>query len=470
MTTIRAQLQRRLALFLSALLVVVSAGLYLWIRSTLVSEFEAGLRKEVQALSGLIEFEEETHTMEFEATDAIRAAYGDSFAAGFLQISTSTGKTVWRSPTLGSMDLARDPGPAGAPSFFTLALPRGARGRGVCLKVIPRSDQVAPPPATVVLARDAASLEYRLDMVLALLALGTLVEIVGAVWIGRVVVARQMRPLQRVATDIQGISAESLSERLDPAPLAGELRPIVEKLNEFLGRLETSFERERRFSADLAHDLRTPVAGLRTLLEVTLERPRETEDYQATLRELLDIVLDTQGVLEKMLEVARSERGEIQPAWTTVVLQPALERAWKPFGVSARARDLEVQFALPGSLAVRTDPDLFRTVLSNLLANACAFADEGGTIRVEAAVDRTGVGLQIANPASHLTPGDLDHVFERFWRGEKARSTPGVHAGLGLNLVQNHVHILEGTVAVQLVNGCFTVVLHLPGAVDAARS
>jgi len=462
MTTIRAQLQWRLTILTSVLLVVASTGIYLLLRSAMVAEFDSGLRKEVQALSGLVEFEEDGNLIEFESSPEILSAYGDSPGAGFIQIWNTSGSTVWRSPSLGDIDLPRRPEPLGILRYFNLALPGIPCGRAVSLSCTPRSDIPHPPPVTMVLARDAASLDHRLDTFLAILATCTLLEILGAVWIGRSVVSRRLRPLQRVAEDIEGISAESLYHRLDAAPLAGELKPIVQKLNELFVRLETSFDRERRFSADVAHELRTPITGLRSLLEVTLERGRDPGEYRNTMEDLLAIVLDTQGVVEKMLEMARAERGDVNPRPRKMILSHVLDRAWKPFRQRCGGRNLELHLEIPDSLEIQTDPDIFHIILSNLLENACEHADPGGTVRVQAEPDRSGIHLRITNPASTLNPGDVNHVFERFWRGEKARSETGTHAGLGLGLVSTLVGALGGAITAHLEAGRFSVNIHLP--------
>jgi signal transduction histidine kinase len=248
------------------------------------------------------------------------------------------------------------------------------------------------------------------------------------------VVRRGLRPLDGLADRMRAIDAPRLELGLSPDAMPSELRPIVGRLTDLLGRLRASFERERRFSADVAHELRTPLAEMRTIAEVSLGEVEPGSEAGAALRDLRAAALQMERIVVTLLALARCEQGRQLVELEVVDLRQALSQAWAPLEESARGRALQVEID-PGSPPhVRTDPALLASILGNLLSNAVAYTPEAGSIAVSSSRVPEGVELRIVNSQRDLGPGDLEHLFEPFWRKEQARSG-GSHAGLGLALV-----------------------------------
>jgi signal transduction histidine kinase len=241
-----------------------------------------------------------------------------------------------------------------------------------------------------------------------------------------------------------------------------ELAPVVERLNDLLRRLADAFQRERTFTADAAHELRTPLAGLRSTLEVALSRPRESAEYREAMTECLAIVRRTDALVTSLLTLARLEGGQGPAHAEPIALAEAVRDALHPLEVRVAARRLAVNAQVAEDLRVAADRATLGTVLTALLENAAEYANEGG--RIDIGAERTGrsVTLRVANTGCHLSDDDVSHVFERFWRGDTSRTDTGVHCGLGLAIVRRAAWSLGGTATASASGDVFTIRIALP--------
>jgi two-component system sensor histidine kinase QseC len=262
-------------------------------------------------------------------------------------------------------------------------------------------------------------------------------------------------PLGRLARQAAAITADSLQTRFPVDSMPEELRPITSRLNDLLGRLEESFERERRFSADLAHELRTPLAELRSLAEVELAWP-ETEDAEKH-RETLDIALQMEAMVTRLLEMARGENRKIPLQSETVLMAPLLDEVWQPLAGRAERKQLAFTFNVPPDAVLQTDRTLFRSILANLLANAVEYTPQNGRGEINWKMD-TGE-LTVSNTVHDLDAADVPHLFERLWRKDKSR-TGGEHCGLGLALSRTFAGLLGFDLKAEFDNGQI-LTLHL---------
>jgi len=228
--------------------------------------------------------------------------------------------------------------------------------------------------------------------------------------------------------------------------LPEELQPIAVRLNELLARLQESFARERRFSADLAHELRTPIAELRSLAECALKWPESRDS--ATDQDMLAIARHMESLTTSMLALTRGETGQLAGQIGPVNFSTLIEETWSPFAARAAARGLKVNKVLPPTV-VSADPALLRSILSNLFDNAADYATEGGQLDLVVQVREPGVVFQIANPTVNLAAEDMAKLFDPFWRKEAARSG-GRHFGLGLALARTFATAMGWTLTAEL--------------------
>jgi two-component system sensor histidine kinase QseC len=245
--------------------------------------------------------------------------------------------------------------------------------------------------------------------------------------------------LDQLAEQAAGITAESLGTRFPTETLPGELTPISCRLNDLLGRLEQAFERERRFSADLAHELRTPIAELRSFAELALKWPEAREAQ--TDREVLGIALQMEGMVTRLLALLRSEHGRLPVTREPVVPEPLVTGLWKGFAERAATKQLRFACQMTGPAELETDPVLLRSILTNLLDNAVEYTPCGDLVELNYRGENDRFTFQVANTTEHLIPADVNKLFDRFWRKDAARSN-NEHSGLGLSLSKAFAQVL----------------------------
>ncbi len=435
MKTIRRELTRKLLLAAGLLLGAGCLTVYFCARAALQSEFDAGLRAKAQALATLTE--QKGSRLEMDFSDEHMPAF-EKGGADFFELWDAESRTVERSRSLRDGHLPFRHGTLEKPVFWNLKLPEDQRCRATGFKFRPQHAERQPansPPSDAILV--VASLRRELDRTLATLQLvlagcGLLLLAATAVVVPRVL-RREIKPLQTLAAEAAQIDASKLSARFATEGLPGELVPIAARLNELLARLEDSFERERRFSSDVAHEFRTPVAELRSLAELAIKLPdaRAAEADQETLA----IALHLESILTHLLALARGEGRGLPVQRERVELAALLRDVCEPFREKARARELDLKVNVPANAHAETDPVLLRSIVRNLVDNAVAYTPRGGEVQVETAADNGCLALRVLNTTDSLEERDLPHLFERFWRKDAARTADG-HTGLGLSLAR----------------------------------
>jgi len=305
----------------------------------------------------------------------------------------------------------------------------------------------AGPVFQLIVVSDREHLDENLGVLAGLSAGCAVVLLATVLWLIPFVLRRGLMPLDELGELAAGINSQSLATRFQVEELPAELRPIARRLNDLLARIEASFERERRFSADLAHELRTPLAELRSAAECALKWP---ESRQAGAdRETLTIAVQMEGMVGHMLALARSEQGQLQVHREPVVLDDLVQARWSRLEARARFRDLRVVFDLPEEplrTSVQADPVLLQSIVDNLLENAVEYTPPGG--KIEISVGSTA--LEIFNTVSDLRPEEVALLFERFWRKESARTGGGQHTGLGLSLARSFAAAMNFTLEAAL--------------------
>ncbi len=388
-----------LAVGTSAVLVAAGLVLYGLIRAELLAQFDATLASEARALATLVE-EKDGHLQ----TELAEHGVPKLQLAGrpvYYTIWDSEGTALERSSGLGDAQLARFGGTPAHPEFRPVVLPGQRAGRMVGFHFTPHRDEqddepgaddgafaqrTAPQPvaATLVVARDT------LELSRTLLRIGWLLTGVfgGAVLLSLVVTApivrASLRPLKRISARIKSLDTKSLAERLDAADAPSEVGAVIDCLNGLLDRLADAFQRERAFSANVAHELRTPLAGLRSTMDVALSKPRESDEYRRSLQQCQVICQQAESLTENLLLLARLDSGQFQLQRESIELNELLHQVWSPLAARAEARGLKVDWQLNGQVEVRTDTALLTMILRNLLDNAVCYADDDEQIEINA--------------------------------------------------------------------------------------
>ena len=454
MRSLRAMLTVRLLLGGFFVAGLAGAAVFWQVRSLLVREFDAGLCVTAQSLATLVEGKADGR-MEMDFSAETLPQYGRAGGAEGFDVRDSAGGEIRRSPSLGDAELPfwrLDPG---AVRYADVEMADGRVWRCLGLGIHPQAENVDGElqstrgvTAVLVAGRDRSGLDrmlMRLGWVLSIIVgVLSLLVVMLARWCARWSTA----PLVRLGERAAVMDGSHLSERFSGEEIPEELRPVVDRLNGLMERLEEAFARERRFTGTAAHELRTPLTEIRALAEVNLIAPGGEEERISSWRDVLESVVRMQDLAERLLALARAEEsgGVAGP----VVLGDLWADVHAACMQRSAGRAVVWDCDVPPELRVSADPVLLRIVLTNLCENACTYAPPGSTVRV-----RGGDGphvFSIANEAGDLVEEDLPRLCERFWRKDAARSYAG-HHGLGLAVAVEAARAAGGGLSIRLDQG-----------------
>jgi signal transduction histidine kinase len=297
-----------------------------------------------------------------------------------------------------------------------------------------------PKSVVLAIARNRTELDATLRRLSRVLWITGLLMVFLTAPIVTTISRRGLAPLERVGEQAARIDASKLGFRFPTEDLPLELQSICGRLNDLLARLETSFARERCFSADVAHELRTPITELRALAEIALKWPSSDPVVTGAFRDALDAVLQMQIIVDGLLTISRCESGIQMPVAGPVAMPGLVRRSWQPFETRAAEKRLRVQFDLSDDVFIQSDGGMLALILTNLFSNAVEYAPREG--RVQLQLRNNGhLEFNVANSVENISAEDLPHFFERFWRKDAARSS-SEHSGIGLSVSRACARVL----------------------------
>lgn len=455
MKSLRHQLTVALGLSTAALLVIGGLAIFFVTRGVLDDQFDDTLVAKATALITATEIDDGIFEIDLTVQDF--AGFGEG-GEDYFEIRREDQSVLADSPSL------RIAVPGLLPR---LAMPRGqdveivsgflADGRPARFYIqrfVPKDDfEREHQDLHLIAASPTRDLRYSLGVLASVIAGVGLLLLALIVPVLRQVLGRGLRPLDELSRQVRAISPGRLDQRLDLDGQPEELVPLGSALNAWLGRIEASFERERRFSSHAAHELRTPLAELRAMAELGATWPEEAGPERCA--EILKVADELQSLLDKLSLLARADAGSQPVERVGIDLESTLAAMEARFAAAAAKRKLRfIRHVTPGPF--RADPVLWNAILQNLIGNAVAHAPAGSEVRIVADPAR----LEISNPAPGLVREDLDRLFERFWRKEQ-RHRGEDHSGLGLSIVRACVLLLGGAVEPSLDEaGIFKVAIH----------
>jgi signal transduction histidine kinase len=291
---------------------------------------------------------------------------------------------------------------------------------------------------------------------------------------------RGLRPLRGLASAAGTISATSWSfSPPESARMTGELVPLVTAMESVLGGLERSFEQQKRFVGDAAHELKTAVAVVKSSLQLLSMRPRTAAEYEAGLERCLEDCERMEATVGQMLTLARMEEALTSPSESVVTdLEAALEDVRLQLDTMAQARSIPILIHSSWSggerhfddsrVQARIDPEQFKLLCTNLLMNAIQHSPTRGVIRVELRNRDDVAEIEIRDEGDGIDPADLPRIFERFSRSDPSRSRNTGGTGLGLAICKAVADRFHGRIQIQSERNAGTIVLvHLPLADDS---
>ena len=472
LSSLRSRLLVGMTASISVLLILFGMVIYTTIRRWSFEEFDFALERmaRTMAAAALVE----RGVIEVELAPELIPDFQQVQGVLYFQYWVEDGTVLDRSTSLCNANLPNFHGSGEAPVLRSITLPNGRSARAAGMRFRPAIEYARERPdgaiqtsefprVTVVVARETAELHHRLRHFLWLLiAAGGGATAVGLL-VSIVVVARGLRPVRRLARDIAAVNEDDLAARVGVSDLPDEILPVAERLNELLERLEAAFARERSFTSDVAHELRTPLAGIRSTLEVALSCQRSTDEYQESLVDTLEISKQLQAMVENLLMLARLDAGQATFHEERIRLAELVNDCWRPFSQAAGSRGLAFENRIPKHLVWVSDRQSLTTIMRNLLENCVEYASDGGRVWAEGTINGKDAEIRIANTGCQLRGEQFSHIFDRFWRADSARRDTGLHCGLGLALVRRIASALGGSVAAQLEpQDVFSAIVTIP--------
>lgn len=468
MTTpsIRRALLVRCGIGMGCLLCLLSIGIYLTVRHGLYRELDVSIEQTAALLSNQVELEEGKITFEWqEGLGTNRELINE----GLFQFWDETSGQTTRSPGLGSKDLEKFTGPAGAPLLKDIELPgtrRHARAIGMRIHpfVIPEemermklAGQVIDPktlPYTLVVAGDAKPIHRVLTRLRWILGTGAVLMLgLGFILIDRAVHV-SLRPIRQLSRQVRDRTGKQLYTEFDmPDGLPSELAGLAENVGALLKRVAATRRRERDFIRHTAHELRTPIAGLRATTELALSKPRDGAEYAAHLETCRKSALQLGELVKRLSVLAR-----IGQAGSSVTLQPLdlvklMHECLQTFMPEMDRRELKVSLDHGGAPPIAiADRGLIRIVFNNLLDNAASYAPQGADVAIRFRLNDGRMEVSVSNPAEPFTD-DPATMFEPLFRRDSSRHDSESHLGIGLTLSQEAARVMDGTLSARWTDG-----------------
>jgi two-component system, OmpR family, sensor histidine kinase QseC len=338
---------------------------------------------------------------------------------------------------------------ANGPVFADMSDAQGIELRGVSLNISPSSlgktdTSVSTSGCNLGLAVDPSevrSFQTAMDRI----EFGcVLIAVLIVALLAPLLIQRGLKPLTRLAEAVQLIGPESPERRLD-TDSSSELQPLIMRFNEVLSRMEEGLMRERQFASGVAHELRTPLAEMRTMIEVELRYPSHT-DLRAFLVVIGNIGMEMERLVTALLLLTRIEAGIERVQYQPTDIGALTDRLLERLGDDIHRRHLDVSVGNREALIWQADPTLLEVVLGNLLGNAVAYAPVGSCLQLSYQSN----GWSVHNDAPDLDDDDVLLMHRRFWRkGQDA----GVHTGLGVALAAAAAGVQSMHLNLKLTNG-----------------
>jgi len=286
-------------------------------------------------------------------------------------------------------------------------------------------------------------------------------------WVGYQIARRGIHPMEEMATTARHITSTNLQERISTEGYPFELAALAGTFNKMLDRLEESFTRISRFSADIAHDLRTPVNNIRGEAEVALARARSADEYRNVVESCLEESVRLSDLIGDLLFLARAESPVTDLRRERVDVGAMLSGVREYYEASAADGGVSLSVSVPADpVMVELDRSLLQRAVGNLVSNALSHTPPGGAVLLEAKPDPSGIRIEVSDTGVGIPAEALPRVFDRFFRVDSSRSQGSGSTGLGLAIVQSiaQLHGGKAEISSQLGQGTL-VALHIPGPV-----
>jgi heavy metal sensor kinase len=425
-------LRAKLLVWYAAALMVVTAAfgslLYLDFRRALFDEVDGRLTRQANALANSIQPESERKFYVELTSEQVAYFDGDGPGAAYYAIWDSAGELVDQSHPLLAVPYPGSPG-------------TWKRGTG-------REHARLGPAGSLVLVGQGIQEEQerlaRLLTIVVVVGSGVLLLTIVAGWF---LTGRALAPITRISDAAAAVSASNLATRIDVAEMETELGRLATTINSTFDRLKRAFDQQTQFTADASHELRTPLSIVLAQADLALKKDRSAQEYHEALETIRRSARRMKAVVEGLLVLARADTGALDLHKEETDLTAAVEDVCRLLAPLAAERRVRLQTRLT-PVRARIDRERFAEVLANLVGNAIRYNREGGSVQVCLHNHDSRAHLEVSDTGIGIPADELPHVFERFYRVDKARSRAQGGSGLGLAIARWIVEAHGGTISV----------------------
>ncbi|MGH9706828.1 MAG: sensor histidine kinase [Candidatus Acidiferrales bacterium] len=423
--SIRARLTAWYALILALSLAVFGGVAYLAMRHSIHSTIDAGNRQRIEGLRSII-IEDGPRGLPALQDEMREYARGEGTHVK-LRVADAGGNLIFSTPGMEQLT------ERAARKKISRAFPDEIEGEHY--RALRENLNVANSTYQVEVAVSTGDFDQilmRFGLVLLLPApVFLLLAALGGYWMSR----RALGPVDEITLAARSISAQNLSQRLMVPRTGDELERLASTLNEMLERLNSAFHRVMQFTADASHELRTPVSVIRTGAELTLRKPRSEAEYRESLSQILQESEKVSQLIEQLMDLARADSGAVTLHLAPLQLSEILRRSLDQAKILAAAKQISIVETLACEpIRVRGDAASLERLFLILLDNAVKYTPGGGKIEVELRAAGRMATVSVRDTGIGIEAEDMAHIFERFFRADKARSRELGGTGLGLSI------------------------------------
>lgn len=430
---------------LGGVLVFYAAGTSTFLFFNLRHELDRSIIQDLETIEGLFRFDA-GGALRFDDAhqDGIDSDHG---VERYVEVVSRNGSPLYRNRRLGGNTLGGAPAADEERHDYwhqSMSLPDGTP-----VRVVSHPHRIADQPTIIRVAHSEQRLGHEFREMLSVLLLGLPIGLAIAGLGGYAMARRALAPLDAMSRRARQITAERLSRRLPVENPEDELGQLALVFNETLARLERSFERLRRFTADASHELRTPLTAIRSVGEVGLQREGDAAYYRDIVGNMLEEVNRLTRLVDSLLTISRADAGDIQLHPTDVRLLGLARESVALLEILAEEKGQRLIVEGDDTIVVRADRLILRQALVNLIDNAVKYSPVSGRIdiRVRSGTRQAIVEVQDSGPG--IAPEHRSRIFERFYRVDKARSHQAGGAGLGLALAKWAAEVHGGQIEVE---------------------
>ena len=377
----------------------------------------------------------------------------------FFELLSASGKTLitsgseeWRIPDIGSSDSSGIS--SSAPQFYTVAVPQHRHKARVI--IMPAGDGCLLKIGSTLDGDDLLLERYRETFGTALL----IMIICGGV-VGWLLARKAMSGVKKVTETASRIGKQDFSQRVAVTDEGLEINSLVQSFNNMLERIESLLNELQQITDNVAHELRTPITRIRGIAETTLKANAQTDEYREMAATVIDGCDELVEMISTMLEISRTDAGVAKLTLKPVNVTKLVEDAADLFEPVADNRQIKLNITTQTkNITVQADQQKLQRVIANLLDNAIKYSPAGGTVSLSIVTHDKLVKIEISDNGPGINAAEIGHIFDRFYRCDKSRATPG--SGLGLSLARAIIRAHGGSINVASSNSGSTFCVSLP--------